>query len=350
MSQRNVFVLLGALVVLALLVTFGQRNRSSSSVTSGAEFVPGLRAAINDVERVIVTKSNGETVATLERRPDGWVVVDKSAYRADIAKLRQALSALGDAKILEAKTATPELYSKLGVEDVAGTDATGLQIAVTATGKELPAVILGNVEGSKYRYARRAGEAQSYLIDRNPDVPRTTALWLDNDIVDVRSDRVREVTITHADGEVVTISKATKEAANFDVASVPAGRELTYPGVANVVGNALRELNLEDVEAATSPIEGKPDVAEFRTFDGLVIRAEGIQRGDEHWVTFSASMDTSAAATPAAPADGVAPAAADPGAEAQRINARVGGWRYKIATFQYDQMTRRMADLLKPKD
>ena len=67
-------------------------------------------------------------------------------------------------------------------------------------------------------------------------MPRTTALWLDNDIVDVRSDRVREFTITHADGEVVTISKSTKEAANFDVASVPAGRELTYPGVANVVG------------------------------------------------------------------------------------------------------------------
>ena len=152
MSQRNVFVLLGALVVLALLVTFGQRNRSSSSVTSGAEFVPGLRASINDVERVVVTKSNGETVATLERRPDGWVVVDKSAYRADIAKLRQALSALGDAKILEAKTATPELYSKLGVEDVAGTDATGLQIALTTTGKELPQEVTNSTNNNSDKH------------------------------------------------------------------------------------------------------------------------------------------------------------------------------------------------------
>lgn len=354
MSQRNVFVLLGALIVLALLVTFGQRNRSASSVTSGAEFVPGLRAAINDVERVVVTTAKGETVATLERRPESWVVVEKSAYPADIAKLRQALSALGDAKILEAKTATPELYSRLGVEDITGDDAKGVQIAFMAAGRELPAVILGNVEGSKYRYARRAGETQSYLIDRNPDVPRTTALWLDNDIVDLRSDRVRQVTITHADGEVVTISKATKEAANYDVAAVPAGRELMYPGVANVIGNALRELNLEDVESATTPIEGKADVVEFRTFDGLVVRAEGVQRGEDHWVTFSASADTAAAAAPAepaaAPAAGAAPAAAptDQAAEAQRINARVGGWRYKIATFQYDQMTRRMADLLKP--
>jgi hypothetical protein len=54
-------------------------------------------------------------------------------------------------------------------------------------------------------------------------------------------------------------------------------------------------------------------------------------------------------AAPAAPADGAAPTpAADPTAEAERINAKVGAWRYKIASFQYDQMTRRMSDLLKP--
>jgi hypothetical protein len=70
-----------------------------------------------------------------------------------------------------------------------------------------------------------------------------------------------------------------------------------------------------------------------------------------------------AAATPAATsapaAEGAAPPpaatttttpapAADPAAEAARINAKVGAWRYKIAGFQYDQLTRRMSDLLKP--
>ena len=54
---------------------------------------------------------------------------------------------------------------------------------------------------------------------------------------------------------------------------------------------------------------------------------------------------------PAAAPEGASAAAApavDPAAEAARINAKVGGWRYKIASFQYDQMTRRIADLLKP--
>jgi hypothetical protein len=70
------------------------------------------------------------------------------------------------------------------------------------------------------------------------------------------------------------------------------------------------------------------------------------------WITLEASVDASqaAAAAPPASAEGAAASAtpaSDPNAEAQRINAKVGGWSYKIAGFQYDQMTRHMADLLK---
>ncbi len=134
---------------------------------------------------------------------------------------------------------------------------------------------------------------------------------------------------------------------------MPNGRELSYPGVANVVGNALRELNLEDVEPAGAAPAEPPTIVEYRTFDGLVVRVTGIERNDQSWITLEASVDAAAAAAappPAAPAaDAATPAApaTDPNAEAARINAKVGGWRYQIAGFQYDQMTRRMADLLK---
>jgi hypothetical protein len=364
MSQRVVIVLAIALVALIALVTFGPRGGDSSTV-SGELFVPGLEDALGAIERVTIVKANGETVATLERRPENWVATDKHAYPADAGKLRQALTTLADAHILEQKTANPELYDRLGVEDVTAAEAAGVGVSFTAQGHDLPTVILGNAEGGRYRYARRAGEAQSYLLDENPDFPRTAAQWLDSRIIDVRSDRVREVTITHADGEVVRISKSAPELTNFEVANVPEGRELSYPGVANVIGNALRELNLEDVEpAAEAPAEGAT-VVEYRTFDGLVVRVSGVKNDDSSWITLEASAAPAAAAPPAAAtpttADGAAPptetaasaetpatpAATDPAAEAERINAKVRGWRYKIASFQYDQMTRRMADLLK---
>jgi hypothetical protein len=344
MSTRTVAVFVAALVALLALVFFGQRSGTQTR-DSGTALVPDLDVALGSIERVTVVKANNETVATLEKRPESWVVADKHGYVANATKLRQALAALGEAQILEQKTANAELYDRLGVEDVAAADAAGISVSFTAPGPELPTIILGNAEGGRYRYARRAGEAQSYLIDRNPDVPRAAAQWVESLIVDIRGDRVREVTITHADGEVVRLSKDSSELANFDVADVPEGRELSYPGVANVVGNALRELNLEDVEPATAPPAEDATTVEYRTFDGLVVRVTGTERDDESWITLEASADT-AAETPAPPAaDGAAPA--DPAVEAAAINAKVDGWRYKIASYQYDQMTRRIADLLK---
>jgi hypothetical protein len=354
MSKRTVAILLASFAALLALVLVGQRE-SGSPAGAGAPLIAGLEDALGDIDRVTVTKANGETVATLEKRPDNWVVSDKHGYVANAAKLRQALTALAEARILEQKTANAELYGRLGVEDVTAADAAGISVALTAPGHDLPTVILGNAEGARYRYARRAGEAQSVLIDRNPDVPRAAAQWVESQIVDVRGERVREVTITHPDGEIVRISKTGPELANFEVADVPDGRELSYPGVANVIGNGLRELNLEDVEPADAPPAGEPTQVELKTFDGLVVKITGIERNDENWITVEASTD-SAQAPPSAPAaeaatDGAAPAVpatpADPSAEAARINAKVGGWRYKIAGFQYDQLTRRMADLLK---
>ena len=364
MSQRNVLILLAAVVVLLALLLYGQRGSIGGG--GGKLFAPALEAALNDIERITITKANNETVVALERKPEGWVATNKNGYAADVGKLRQGLRALAEAKILEQKTANPDLYSHLGVEDVSGEKAAGLAVALTAKGKDLPTLILGNADGSKHRYVRRAGEAQSYLIDKNPEFARGVGQWLDAQIFDVRGDRIAQVTITQPDGQVIRISKPNKDAANYDVADVPKGRELLYPGVANVIGNSLRELNLEDVEPTGASPPAKPTVVEFHTFDGLVVRAEGEKRGDASWVGFMASVDpaqaarAAAATTPTPPAEGAgappdqpkpvaAPAAPpDPAAEAARINAKVGPWRYKIATFQYDQMTRRISDLLKP--
>jgi hypothetical protein len=365
MSKHTLVALVVAAVLLTLLAMFGERGSDTAESGQGSELVPQLDAAINEIEQITLATAGGETAATLERGADGWMVVQKGGYRADVGKIREGLRALAEARILEPKTANPQLHSRLGVEDVENDTAAGVAVSFTAPGRDLPTVILGNAEGAKYRYARRAADAQSYLIDRDPDLPRNAAQWVDPQIIDLRSDRVQQVTISHPDGELVTLSKASRDAPNFDVANVPEGRELLYPGAANVVGNALRELRLEDVQpVAASAAPATEVVVEFRTFDGLVVVARGSEEGDQAWIALTASFDAEQAARFDAdvaatgseadeqPADEApVPAedeALDPSAEAQRINERVTGWRYRIASYQYDQLTRHVADLLKP--
>jgi Domain of unknown function (DUF4340) len=379
MSQRGLLGLIAALVVLAVIVVVTQHSGAPSS-SAGAKFVPDLQAALNDIDKVTIVKAGSAAVATLERQPDGWVVAEREGYPADVGKLRKNLVALAEASILEEKTANPGNYERLGVQDIDKDSAKGVAVSLAAANRQLPTLIIGNADGTKYRYVRRAGAAQSFLIDRDPDFPRNTPQWLAPTIVDVRSDRVQKVVIQHKDGETVTIEKPDRKATNFDVPGVPAGRELLYPGVANVIANSLRELNLQDVAMADSAAATQPTVhVEFLTFDGLVIDVDGSKDGDKSWITLAAKFDPdqakrfppepaattdaksgtgdqakpsgAEASTPEADAQASKPASTpDVGKEAEELNRRVGKWRYQIATFQYDQMTRRMSDLLKPKE
>jgi hypothetical protein len=386
MSQRALLALLAALAVLAVLVVWSQRASTPPSA-EGGKILPDLQAALNDIDKVTVVKGGGTVVATLDRQPDKWTVMERGGYPADVGKLRKNLLALAEARILEQKTSNPDNYDRLGVQDIDNKTAKGVAISFAAANRKLPTLIIGNAEGTKYRYVRRAGEAPSFLIDRDPDLPHDTAQWLDPIIVDVQPNRVQQVTIHHSDGETLIVEKADRAATNFTVQDVPKGRELLYPGVANVIGNSLRQLNLSDVEPL-GQAAGEPAVTvEFRTFDGLVIKVDGFKTDDKNWLTFNAAFDADQAkrfapppakatdqaktaeqakpAEAAASADGSAtdekPASAasaekpstpspDVAAEAADINRRVSNWRYQIASYQYDQMTRRMTDLLKPKE
>ena len=83
--------------------------------------------------------------------------------------------------------------------------------------------------------------------------------------------------------------------------------------------------------------------AEIRTFDGLVIRASIVQRGDWAWGRFEAATEEPSPGAPGASAEGTAK-------EAAAINARLGGWAYKLPDNKGRFMRTRLADLMKKKE
>jgi len=356
MSGRTLAWLAGAVVILVALALLGQREKQPPT-QSGALFLPGLMESLDDVDRIELVRGGNEMAATLERGPTGWSVVDRDGYPADLRKIRHTLLSLAEARILEAKTANPALHDRLGVEAIEGPSAGG--IAVTLQGIDPPvSVIVGDTTGDYQSYARRADDPQSYLVDRDPEVGRSPADWLDTALLAIDGERIQEVLLTHPDGEIVRVTKAGPEQANFTVQDVPEGRELLYESVANVMGNVLDDLSLDDVERRTEDPEERV-VTEFRTFDGLIITAEGFERDDEAWVTFrarasaaegsgaevadSAGDGADAGSSPAADSE---PAPADPEAEAQELNQRLDSWTFQIPVYKFEQMTRRMSDLL----
>jgi len=336
MNNRALMWLAGALVVLAILAMIGQREQQPET-QSGDMFLPGLLESLDDVRRVELVGAAEESVATLERGETGWTVLEKGGYPADLTKTRHALLSLAETQILEAKTANSALHDRLGLEAVSAETAGG--IAVQLIGPVEPVrIIVGNAEGDYQRYVRRQDEDQTYLINRDPELGTSAVDWLDTAVVNVDGERIQHVTVTRPDGEPLVVSKDVRGQPNFTVENIPEGREIRYDGIANVMGSILENLTLDDVAPLTETTD-EVIVTEFRTFDGLVITAHSLERDESAWASFSAAVD------PTLPPESEQ-TRADAAAEATEINERVQGWRYQIATYKLDQLTREMADLL----
>jgi hypothetical protein len=224
-----------------------------------------------------------------------------------------------------------------------------LQLALSGAGKPLTVIIGRSQSGAPgLTYVRRAGEAASWLVDGQFDLGKAGGDWLDRSLTDIPANRIRSVTIVHPGSETLRILRApdakpeagpdakaeTAPAgmAEFLVADVPTGRELSYPGVANGVAGVLADLQLEDVQTrdALGSGPGKPVVARFETTDGLVVEASAWRLADGTRITFTAS--------------GEGPA----GKEAAALNERLGGWVYTLPSYKTEQLTRRLQELLAP--
>ncbi|MCK6371479.1 MAG: DUF4340 domain-containing protein, partial [Gammaproteobacteria bacterium] len=291
----TLFVALLVLTALAIAVSLSQRPMSGS----GGMLLPGLRAQLNSVDQVVIRAGGNRVVATLEKKADRWTLAERNGYPADVGRIRRNLIALAEAVVLEEKTSNPELYERLGVEDIAGETAGGLQFDL-GSGGAVTSVIIGStgVGGGDRAYARRPAEPVSWLVSGEFDAPRETSQWLDRLVTDIDSGRIQAVTIRHPEGDELRIERETAATGDFSVASIPRGRELSFPGAANTIGSALAGLELENVEPAGTfdPGEVKPVVARFGTFDGLVVEASTWKLPAGARVRFLASVDEALAA------------------------------------------------------
>jgi hypothetical protein len=262
--------------------------------------------------------------------------------------LRQLLSDLAVAEVIEGKTSNPELYARLGVEDVDGPDAAGVLIEF-AEESSLPALIVGNMaQGREGQYVRLRGSGQSVLIDRALTVPGDMQQWLDREIIDVREGELVEISVTHPDGEQILLRKVSADDTDFDLREIPEGREVKSNWAVNSIGGGLASLRL-DAAVPASDIDWT-DAVKIRvlTADGLQVSAKLVSSEDQHWISLSAS-----AYQPVGSGEPIAPAAeTDASLElterVKRINERVTGWAYRIPQHNAEVLTKRMDDLLKP--
>lgn len=326
MTPRRVATLLiVGLAVIALAMWLASRRHLERATLAGDLVLPDLEHNINAVSQLALRKGDG-THATVKKDDSGWSVAERG-WPADTTKLRKLLLDLGALNIVEEKTRLPANYPQLGVEDVSSPRAGGTRIDLSGAGRSW-ALIVGKSSSAKAGYVRLANAPQSLLAAPLLSVDADPKAWLDRALLDIATERVRQVEEHPAEGAPFTLGREKKEQADFAVTPLPKGRELSTPGAADPIAGALAGLTLDDVakpQAAT-----KTSHALFRTFDGLALDVAGHKEGTRCLISISTRSSAKEAE-----------------AEAHKLDARLAGWEFDIPEYKYVTLFRPLEELLK---
>lgn len=342
--KRSVFLSLVAVTVLALglALILSEPDTVAPAQGEAEALVPGLKEQVNDIERIELLTGSDAPIR-LVRSDERWRVENADAYEADFERVHQLLRDLAAGLRAEPRTANPEWHGRLGVaEPRSGDDAADRSFEVVFPGTELPSLIIGRPgPAGQSRFVRLGTEDQVWLSDRDISVPAEPVDWLLRSIMDIPGSELTEITLRHSDGDIVQLQAADETSSQWVLMNVPDGREAEPAWQLSSTANALASLQLDDVRRH----EGSPDDASaalFVTRDGLNFVATLFEDEAGAWVNFSVSAEVGASEAGEEMSDEAASASAD----AAAVDARLSPWDFKLPDAKYEQMTRRLEDLL----
>lgn len=367
-----------ALIGMAILMS---QQKETVLPQTGQPVFPGLMSKINEVSELVVNVQS-ETM-TIVRDGESWKVKEKDNYPANMGKIREVLIGLGELKILEAKTKKPELYEKLGLENVEaeGSISTGVTLKDSA-GTTLAEVIIGKQRPSKGNpnqdevYVRKVGDPETWLAIGKLSIEKNLSGWLDKDFLEVEPKRVRRVRITHPDNTTLVLEKENPDDLDFKVTNLLEGEEIQSQFSVNHIVSTVTSLSLDDVQP-NSEISFEDEsvvTATFETFDGLEGTVKLFRKDEKNYVKVSAVFNADLIWKPEPEEDSEGEKQVDEeGAQEQEnekeltpkpekpkikpesevkteiesLNKKVAGWVYTIPKFRADTILKKSEDLIK---
>lgn len=294
-------LLLLAFAAVALLVTalwFSTQRRPLGGDTAGEAIAPGLEQAIPALTRFAVIGPGAKPLVEVTREEASWRVVQREGWPADVGQLRGWLLSLAQARRLEAKTARPENYPQLGVEDVKEPTAKGVQVEIQAPDYRIALIVGQNNPHGRGHYVRLAEQAQSWLVDADLAVEKDPTRWLARGLIDMPASRIVVAEIRGPGRKPVTVVHDSEaEGRPLQLAALPRGRRANDTALEAAAG-FLEGLRLDDVRRAAAPAAEPELKAEFVREDGLLVEialwpdeAAGEDAAAMPWAAIAVALD-----------------------------------------------------------
>jgi len=334
---------------------------------------PDLVSKVNDVKRVEIDSRTNRAVLV----GDGttWEIENRDGYPARFEDVKRTILALGELRIIEPKTRLPEMYTHIGVEDVAAEDSKSTQVTLKdAAGGTIASLIVGKERAASSgpikaaRYVRKAGEEQSYLVEGELTLQADPLAWTDRSLLSVPAARIREVVIERPGKDPVRMSRQKATDIDLSLDGVPSGYKVRSTATVTSLASALEELRFDDVRAGGNvAFPADAIVTTLKGFDGLIARVRTATIDGKTYSQFAFEFDPAAVTADAAEI-AKQPEAPEPplpgseneakgGAEAAKpvqsvaeevkgLNERVQNWVFVLPDFKQAMLTKTMDDLV----
>ncbi len=361
MNAKNLSIL--AIITLAIVITAILLTQKETIPTAAKKLFPDLENVINDVTEININTQDKSTTLLRTGENWQWQIKEKHLYPASLDKVHKLLLGVVNLTVIEAKTSNPSRYAKIGVEYISEEGAKSVLLTLKKADGEIKVnLIIGNDRIAKSDptrreiYVRKQGEKQSWLTLGQLSSENTPKDWLDQQIVNIDSNNIRQVSITHPEGDSLLLFKDSPEDENYQLADLPENAKVKLPYILDNIATTLSGLDLDDVTVATE-VEFNDDAttrAVFTTFDGLEITMTTTKKEGKHYAKFAAAFNQ--ASVKALKKDEKATAEED--AETQpvtdeeikkqvdQLNANFKGWAYELSEYKVDYLAKKSEELI----
>jgi len=344
MTQKKLISLTAVaavLVGLAYLSTTSKKVKTPSQV--GKPVLTGFD--LSDVAKVEAGLADGKKLV-LESSDSGWVIKSLFGYPADIAKIRENLLKLKDLKIGHVaagkKLTAPTLVD---LQNAAGKSLASLRLGDKHMRQ--PSGEMEQFGGGGFpdgRYVSAAGADTVFLVKETLEAfdgdPKN---WTDTQIASVQSADITAIELT---GNGQTAKLAKKEGA-WALDGLTAQEEFDT-SKSYTVESALSYLNFNTVadpaltDAQLGLTTGSVYAVTLKNGESYTARiGSAAEAGSDRYFKISGSFS---------PVGTNATENAELAKKMETFNAKVGKWTYVIPSYTAENMTKKRADLVKPKE
>ena len=323
MKKINLIIAFVALVALIFGWLLGSEERQSDF--SAQPIFPDLQRHI-DAVNAFRLESAGGLILDANKQAGQWLAKNSGDYPLQNDDVVRLLNDVVQAELDSAKTAKPENFARLGLQDIAAQDSNAKQLTIQ-TDEQQWTLLVGNRASSGHGiYVRKPGENQTWLSKTLLNLPSEANSWLETQILSIRLDDISEISRTdhwRIVREVIDSEADTQGEAKWQLAELEEGRALQYDSILENTAENILSLSF-DALAHHRPFELQADDLQaeviLKTHSGDVISMKLYSIGDSDLLVLDSAT----------------------------IDNRWEQWVYQLSSFDAGKLNKTMEDFLQP--